>query len=269
MSLRPSILLAATVLTTGWLPQLSYAQEAANPAVPGPSPQTSPVQPGAQQPPLLSPGPLPLPEEEGPTSGGAPNPNTPRHYSFEEASISRIFRLLAKQAGIDYIEPPINPGEKISFELSNVTPLQAFEILAQRRGFRVVQNNGIYELVRDDLRNPNHDTVYVTRTYQLRNVDAHLVVEGVANLLGMEVKTPEGITKGFPKPNDISAVSSLSSGSGSGGGSDAGGNQSEGKFTSGFPLASATAKKQGGGGGGGGGGDQDQKEYLFTDRDNV
>ncbi|MBV8900281.1 MAG: hypothetical protein JOY92_09250, partial [Verrucomicrobia bacterium] len=49
----------------------------------------------------------------------------------------------------------------------------------------------------------------------------------------------------------------------------AGGNQSEGKFTSGFPLASATAKKQGGGGGGGGGGDQDQKEYLFTDRDNV
>jgi type II secretory pathway component GspD/PulD (secretin) len=264
MSLRPSILLAATVLTTAWLPQLSHAQDAANPVVPGPSPQTSPVQPGGQQPPLLSPAPLPLPEEEGP-AGAPANPNTPRHYSFEEASISRVFRLLAKQAGIDYIEPPINPSEKISFELSNVTPLQAFEILAQRRGFRVVQNNGIYELVRDDLRNPNRDTVYVTRTYQLRNVDAHLIVEGVANLLGMEVKTPDGITKGFPKPQEISEVSSLSSSSsgGSGGGSDTAGSQSKGKFTSGFPLAAATAEKQGGGG------DADQKEYLFTDRNNV
>lgn len=283
MSLRPSILLAATALTTAWLPQLSYAQDAANPAIPpGPSPQTSPVQPGGQQPPLLPPGPLPLPEEERPANETQASPNTPRHYSFEEASISRVFRLLAKQAGIDYIEPPIDPNEKISFELSNVTPLQAFEILAERRGFRVVQNNGIYELVRDDLRNPNRDTVYVTKTYQLHNVDAHLIIEGVANLVGMKVESPQGSTKGYPSASGGSGSSSLGASGGSGtlGSSVSGGSStintssitqgSSGmsNFPSGFPLSAAVAKEDGKGTKSGRG-DDDEKSFMFTDRNNV
>ena len=299
MSLRPFILLAATVLTTAGLPKLSYAQDAANPAIPpGPSPQTSPVQPGGQQPPLLPPGPLPLPEEERPANGTQAGPNTPRHYSFEEASISRVFRLLAKQAGIDYIEPPIDPNEKISFELSNVTPLQAFEILAERRGFRVVQNNGIYELVRDDLRNPNRDTVYVTKTYQLHNVDAHLIVEGVANLLGMKVESPQGSTKGYPSSSGGGGSSSLGASSGMNGGSTGAssgtlggssgtlggssggstintsslsqGSSAMSNFPSGFPLAAAVATEQGKGSRGAGRDDDDDaKSFMFTDRGNV
>ena len=232
----------------------ALAQAAADPVTPGASPQPAPSQPNPPgQPPPGTPAPLPGEEENAEPSA---DPNTPRRYSFEEASLSRVLRLLAKQAGIDYIEPPINPSEKISFELSNVTPLQAFEILAQRRGFRVVQNNGIYELVRDDLRNPNRDTIYATRTYAMRNLDVHLVVEGVANLLGMELKPPEGITKGYPKPQDIASASSF----GSSGSSDTGTNESEGKFTSGFPMASAYAERQD---------ETGEKEFIFTDRNNL
>ncbi len=253
MTRRSLCLVVLALSSLSVVPGPSRAQNAANPAQPGPSPAGSLA-------PAPAPGGPPPVAEEAPDLGNAA---APRRYSFEEASLSRVFRLLAMQAGIDYIEPPIDPAEKISFELSNVTPLQAFNILAQRRGFRVAVNNGIYELVRDDLRNPNRDTVYETRTYRLRNTDGRLLFEGIANLLGMKVQRPSGVTQGFPVPQSISAssLSSVGGGAGGSGSSDTGGSaSSEGKFTSGFPIQAAYAEADA---------DNGEKAFMFTDRANT
>ncbi|HEY0793838.1 MAG TPA: hypothetical protein VGD78_22440, partial [Chthoniobacterales bacterium] len=262
-----NLLTAGTLLALACASVPLRAQDAANPA----RPDLSPAPPAAAPSPAAVPdAPLPASPRNAAQSvddaAASPvNPDAPRHYSFEDASLSRVFRILASEAHIDYIEPPIKPDEKISFEMSNLTPFQAFQVLAERRGFRVVQNNGIYELVRDDLRNPNRATVYATRTYPLRNADGRLLFEGVADLLGFTVKAPEGITTGYPKPKAIAASSGLSDSGGSGGGGgDSGG---EGKFTSGFPLAAAYAdSKDSNGGGDAGGPNPEAKEFAYTDR---
>ncbi|HEX4201970.1 MAG TPA: hypothetical protein VHY59_10665, partial [Chthoniobacterales bacterium] len=64
-------------------------------------------------------------------------PDKPRTHRFTNQPIAKVLRILAEQAGINYVEPNIPEDEKISVALTNLTPLQAFYQIAESRGFRV------------------------------------------------------------------------------------------------------------------------------------
>jgi hypothetical protein len=53
-------------------------------------------------------------------------PSQPRTHRYTNQPLSRVLRILAEQAGINYIEPNFATDERISFTLLNLTPLQAF-----------------------------------------------------------------------------------------------------------------------------------------------
>src|SRR5580700_8510556 len=50
-------------------------------------------------------------------------PDKPRTHRFTNQPIGKVLRILAEQAGINYVEPNIPADEKISVALVNLTPL--------------------------------------------------------------------------------------------------------------------------------------------------
>jgi hypothetical protein len=81
-------------------------------------------------------------------------PDKPRTHRYTNQPIARILRILAEQAGVNYIEPNIPAEERISVTLTNLTPIQAFYQIAQSRGFQVIADGQQYTLRRSDIDSP-------------------------------------------------------------------------------------------------------------------
>ena len=119
-------------------------------------------------------------------------PSQPRTHRYTNQLLSRVLRILAEQAEINYIEPNFTTDERISFTLLNLTPLQAFYDVAQARGFQVVSDGTKYTLRRSDIETPSF---YITKRYRLKHQSAEYLLQPIANFLGIKV-TPAG--KNFP-----------------------------------------------------------------------
>jgi type II secretory pathway component HofQ len=177
----------------------------------------------------LEPTPTPTPEpaatpevEEVEIRRARPAPNLVQtEIKQDGCPIGLAFRMLAEQAGINFIEPPLQSEETVSFRFYDITPLEAFERLAQTRGFRVVSKDGVTTLSRPDIKTPSFLTV---EKYVLKHAEPTWVLPGVANLLGIELKRPAESLPTVPKPADQSSeISSVQGGSNNspyGGGTD-------------------------------------------------
>jgi hypothetical protein len=89
-------------------------------------------------------------------------PDKPRTHRFTNQPIGKVLRILAEQAGINYVEPNIPADERISVALVNLTPLQAFYQIAESRGFQVITDGQRYSLRRSDIESPSF---YITKRY--------------------------------------------------------------------------------------------------------
>jgi len=140
-------------------------------------------------------------------------PNLKRNeHVYEDVPLAKALRILAEQAGINFIEPPIRSDELITFRLQDMTPLEAFMNIAESRGYRVVTNDNYTTLTRPDIVFP---TFLITRQYPLKHVDPYWTLQSVANLLNITVETPSDVLATVPPPEDTST--------GSGGGGTTGG----------------------------------------------
>ena len=125
-------------------------------------------------------------------------PSQPRTHRYTNQLLSRVLRILAEQAEINYIEPNFTTDERISFTLLNLTPLQAFYDVAQARGFQVVSDGTKYTLRRSDIETPSF---YITKRYRLKHQSAEYLLQPIANFLGIKV-TPAGKNfPGYPQPS--------------------------------------------------------------------
>ena len=88
----------------------------------------------------------------------AADPNKPRTHRFTNQPVGTVLRALAEEAQISYIEPAINPEERISLTLPSMTPIQAFYAVAEARGFRVrtSRNTDVLTLSRSDISAPSY-----------------------------------------------------------------------------------------------------------------
>jgi len=139
---------------------------------------------------------------------------------FTDAPFLAVMRLLAKQAGLSYVEPVFRNGDEpnLTIELFNVTPFDAFKIIAEYRGFAVTSYDNIYTLDRPDLVGTQ---AMVTKKYRLRWLNPMWTLQEIANMLGIEIEKPDTNLRTFPEPED--QYSSGSGGSTGGGGGATGG----------------------------------------------
>ncbi|MEY5025877.1 MAG: hypothetical protein RLZZ244_1405 [Verrucomicrobiota bacterium] len=232
---------------------------------------------------LIEPKPVPPTVPATPPATSVSSPSA--IIEFDEGSpLGRVLRMLALEAGINYIEPTIDPAETVAFTLHGMTAKDAFYLVAKSRGFQIFDRDGALELVRSSAK--TSDTL-VTRSYAFKHVDARLAIVSVANLLGIDqIKPANRTSPAFPEPassgmatttsngsggggsggsssfnaSSSGAVSSTSSdgtGSGGGGGSGNGNMSSDGRFIPGLPMDTPLWK---------GGFDPKQKNYIYLDR---
>ena len=198
------------------------------------SPETAPPLEQPAPPPPAAPNPPPqiTPEPENQNSGGVVDeiervlrekenaeaaaaarmaPSQPRTHRYTNQPLSRVLRILAEQAGINYIEPNFPTDERISFTLLNVTPLQAFYQVAQSRGFQVVTDGTKYTLRRSDIETPSF---YITKRYRIKNQPAEFLLQAIANFLGIKASPAGDNFPGYPKVSG-SKTSQDTSGAGS------------------------------------------------------
>lgn len=141
--------------------------------------------------------------------------------SADDQPLGAVFRLLAEQAGFNFVEPRLDPNETISFRLQNITPSEAFMKIAKARGFSVETRNGITTLHRPDILEPK---VQIVRKYPLKHIQPKWVVQQVANLLGISITSPNEVLSSYPNP-DAGATTYGSASQGGGGSGGAGGIQ--------------------------------------------
>jgi Bacterial type II and III secretion system protein len=170
-------------------------------ALPEASPETSPE---AQTMPSPTPTPnAPLDSLENAlrqnsqTSEVAADPNKPRTHRYTNQPVGTVLRVLAEEAMINYVEPALNPEERISIILPSMTPIQAFYAIADARGFRVVKrrSSNIITLQRSDINTPSY---YVIRAYKLRYVTAPDMAQAVAGFLGIPLKAVSSVNPAYP-----------------------------------------------------------------------
>jgi len=183
-----------------------------------PSPAETAPLPEQQAAPMATPQPAPTapPEPEGLPSQGVVDeieralrekenaeaaaiarmpPSQPRTHRFANQPLSRVLRILAEQAGINYIEPNFTTDERISVTLLNLTPLQAFYEIAESRGFQVVTDGSKYTLRRSDIVTPSF---YVTKRYKIKHQPAEFLLQAIANFLGIDAKQTGPNFPGYP-----------------------------------------------------------------------
>jgi hypothetical protein len=131
------------------------------------------------------------------TSEVAPDPNKPRTHRYTNQPVGTVLRVLAEEAMINYVEPALNPEERISIILPSMTPIQAFYAIADARGFRVVKrrSSNIITLQRSDISTPSY---YVIRAYKLRYVTAPDMAQAVAGFLGIPLKAVSSVNPAYP-----------------------------------------------------------------------
>jgi type II secretory pathway component GspD/PulD (secretin) len=188
--------------------------------------------------------------------------------TFENVPLGRMLRLLAEQAGFNFIEPALpNPDEMISFRFQNMTPLEAFMQIAKARGFSVVTRNGVTTLKRSDIVNPEF---MIVKKYNLRYAQPKWVIQQIANLLGIDTTPPAEVLASFPAPDDAALTyGGQNSGGGGGSGGSGGGTSSSGstsqniglptapRWTASLPFDEPAYKGTGGTG---------EPSYVFIDR---
>src|ERR1700726_4225742 len=130
-------------------------------------------------------------------------PDKPRTHRYTNQPIARVLRILAEQAGVNYIEPNIPVDERISVTLTNLTPIQAFYQIAQSRGFRVVTDGQQYTLRRSDIDSPSF---YLTKRYVIRNQPAEFLLQPIANFLGIKVSQAAPNFPAYPKPENTNVT---------------------------------------------------------------
>jgi type II secretory pathway component GspD/PulD (secretin) len=226
---------------------MAWAQQA-------PGPETSP-QPAPDTQPAASATPTPersaldnlqnaLNDHQNTQPEVAADPNKPRTHRFMNQPVGTVLRVLAEEAQINYIEPNINPEERISLGLPAMTPIQAFYAVAQARGFRVVtnRNSNVLTLSRSDISAPSY---YEVRAYRLRYQSAEDLKQAVAGYLGIQVKPVSGSNPAYPPTGNGQVGSAAYAGApevnaGANGGIQtlyaAGTEQSAPRFVSGLPF---------------------------------
>ena len=232
--------------------------------VPGPSPESfvqalPEASPEASPETQALPSPTPIPNaaidnlenalrdhQNSQSSEVAGDPNKPRTHRFTNQPIGTILRVLAEEAMINYVEPALNPEERISIILPSMTPIQAFYAIADARGFRVIrrQSSHIITLQRSDISTPSY---YVIRAYKLRYVTAPDLEQAVSGFLGIPMKPVSSSNPAYPPIANGQSGSASYSGApqvngGASGGIQtlysAGTEQSTPRFTSGLPFDS-------------------------------
>ena len=232
--------------------------------VPGPSPESfvqalPEASPEASPETQALPSPTPIPNaaidnlenalrdhQNAQTSEVAGDPNKPRTHRFTNQPIGTILRVLAEEAMINYVEPALNPEERISIILPSMTPIQAFYAIADARGFRVIRrrSSNIITLQRSDINTPSY---YVIRAYKLRYVTAPDLEQAVSGFLGIPMKPVSSSNPAYPPIANGQGGSASYSGApqvngGASGGIQtlysAGTEQSTPRFTSGLPFDS-------------------------------
>ena len=125
------------------------------------------------------------------------DPNKPRTHRFTNQSVGAVLRVLAEEAQMSYVEPGINPDERVSLILPNMTPVQAFYAVAQARGFKVVSvgEGNVVTLRRADISSPSY---YDVRRYTLRYQGAEDLKQAVAGYLGIQVKPVANNNPSYP-----------------------------------------------------------------------
>lgn len=143
--------------------------------------------------------------------------------NFDNVPIGAAFRLLAEQAGFNFVEPPFQDGETLSLRFQKMNPLDAFMKIAQARGFAVVTENGFTTLKRPDISLPEF---YEVKKYRLKFIQPKWIIQSVANLLEIQLTQPGETITSFPEPNaDATSYGGSNDGnSGGGGGTTSGGN---------------------------------------------
>ncbi len=159
-------------------------------------------------------------------------PNRPRTHRFTNQPLSRVLRILAEQAEINYIEPNFANEERISVTLTNLTPLQAFIEIAESRGFQVVADGRRYTLRRADVESPGF---YVTRRYPIRNQSAEFLLQPIANFLGIKPTAAADQFPAYPKPANTTLTADATAAA-YGGGSGTGTDQSRPRYQPGVPF---------------------------------
>jgi type II secretory pathway component GspD/PulD (secretin) len=158
-------------------------------------------------------------------------PDQPRTHRFTNQPLSRVLRILAEQAEINYIEPNFTSEERISVTLNNLTPLQAFYEIAESRGFQVVSDGRKYTLRRSDVESPSF---YLTRRYPIRNQSAEFLLQPIASLLGIKVAPATDQFPAYPKPANNNLTPDAFSGSS--GATGTGSDQSRPRYQPGVPF---------------------------------
>ena len=170
-------------------------------ALPEASPETSPEAQAMTSPTPTPNAPLDSLEnalrQNSQTSEVAPDPNKPRTHRYTNQPVGTVLRVLAEEAMINYVEPALNPEERISIILPSMTPIQAFYAIADARGFRVVKrrSSNIITLQRSDINTPSY---YVIRAYKLRYVTAPDMAQAVAGFLGIPLKAVSSVNPAYP-----------------------------------------------------------------------
>ena len=191
------------------------------------------------------------------------DPNKPRTHRFTNQPVGAVLRVLAEEADINYIEPNINPEERISLILPAMTPIQAFYAVAEARGFKVVtkRDSNIITLSRSDINAPSY---YVMRAYRLRYQAAEDLKQAVAGFLGISVKPVSTVNPAYPPPVNSQPGSAAYTGApevnaGAAGGIQtlysAGTEQSVPRFPSGLPFDNPLST-----------GGQDRQDRVFIER---
>lgn len=152
----------------------------------------------------------------------------PQTFGFDEVPVARALRILATVARINYVEPELDPKETISLSLTGMSAKEAFFEVARIRGFSIKERNGIVALMRGDASDRAH---MVTRRYPLKHIDAHLVVQQVADYLGIKLTPPNANSPAFPAPADNDGFTSSSNSTTSTGNNYSGGNTTSGAST--------------------------------------
>src|SRR6516164_2618288 len=234
------------------------------------SPETAPS-PEQQATPMATP--QATPEPENPNSGNVVDeiervlrekenaeaaaaarmePSQPRTHRYTNQPLSRVLRILAEQAEINYIEPNFTTDERISFTLLNLTPLQAFYEVAESRGFQVVTDGTKYTLRRSDIVTPSF---YITKQYRIKHQPAEFLLQPIANFLGIDAKQAKENFPGYPKVEEARAA--LEPGATSSGVTSVT-EQGRPRFKPGLPCDSPLSKGRFEGGGG--------QEAVFVER---
>jgi hypothetical protein len=126
------------------------------------------------------------------------DPNRPRTHRFTNQPVGAVLRVLAEEAEMSYVEPGINPDERISVVLPNMTPLQAFYAVAEARGFKVVSVGAarVVTLRRSDINSPSY---YEVRRYTLKYQGAEDLKQAVAGYLGIQIKPVADTNPAYPR----------------------------------------------------------------------